>query len=646
MITGYTIIKTALNGGQVTPGLAGAVLRSLLCRSLPVVCLLLFCRLSPLHAEWKVGTIEIEGNRHFSSEELLKVMSLVPSEQYSEWKTEEDRLALLSFYRSRGFLQAKVEEFQKKTDIESQKVDILIFIEEGSQTILRNIKLARNTIFATRDLLRMEEIPLDRPLDGRKLSSLKQKILDRYYDNGYLYAEVRERFYFPDEERNAEVYFDIEEGKQVRIRSIRIEGNTRLKTYIIQRGLEFMPGDVYTERKMQQSKSNLYRIGILRDIRHELLGLEEKREMIDVVIRVREGEFRSTGIGAGFGDVDGLRGFVEWGHHNLMQRAFSLQALTRVTYQAFEEQPTYRHSFSSSLTLRQPYFLNSRIDASNTGIFDWVAYKYHEEKKLGINLLLRNMVTTRREISVLLELNTRNIFSVDTLAADQSVIDNMGSRITNLISPLVVLDERDDRFNPQSGYFIVLKSSLAGGPFLLGPINFYLFSAEGIMLLPLIKSPRQASPLVLAGRLKLGIIREFGGTPSVPPSEAFNIGGSKSLRGYSELSVGPLSDRNVPGNVLVLSNLELRYKIWGNLGGVLFLDAANVFRRLYLDERFHLLTTAGIGFRYRTPVGPIRIDAAMKLNNFLAGRVEASGPGLIKERNSRGRIQFGIGHAF
>jgi outer membrane translocation and assembly module TamA len=96
----------------------------------------------------------------------------------------------------------------------------------------------------------------------------------------------------------------------------------------------------------------------------------------------------------------------------------------------------------------------------------------------------------------------------------------------------------------------------------------------------------------------------------------------------------------------VLSNLELRYKIWGDLGGVLFLDAANVFRRLYLDERFHLLTTAGIGFRYRTPVGPIRIDGAIKLNNFLAGRVETGGPGLTKERDSRGRIQFGIGHAF
>ncbi len=629
------------------PDSAGAVSSRLFYRSLPVICLLLlFCRLPSAGADWKVGTITIEGNRSFNAEELLEVMSLVASEQYTEWKTEEDRLLLQAFYRSHGFLQATVEEFQKKINIDSQTVDLLIFIVEGRQTILKNIKLAGNTIFSTRSLLQMEEIPPGLPLDGRKLARLKQKILERYYNDGHLYAEVRERFYFPSGDRNAEIYFDIEEGKQVRVRIITIEGNTSLKTYIIQRGLEFKPGEVYTEKKMQQSKNNLYRIGILRDIRHQLRGLDEKSELIDVVITVSEGEFRSTGIGAGIGDVDGLRGFIEWGHHNLMERALSLQALTRVTYQVFEEQPTYRHSFSSSLTLRQPYFLNSRIDASNTGIFEQVGYKHHEEKKLGINLLLRNMVTTRREISMLLELNTRNIFNVDTASANQSVIDNMGSRVTNLISPLVVLDERDDRFNPESGYSTVLKSSLAGGPFLLGPVNFYLFSAEGTLLLPLIKPPRKTSPLVLAYRLKLGVIREFGGTLSVPPSEAFNIGGGKSLRGYSELSIGPLNDRNVPGNVLVMSNLELRYNIRGNLGGALFLDAANVFRKLHLDERFHLLTTAGAGFRYRTPVGPIRIDAALKLNNFLSGRVEASGEELKREQDSKGRIHFGIGHAF
>lgn len=157
---------------------------------------------------------------------------------------------------------------------------------------------------------------------------------------------------------------------------------------------------------------------------------------------------------------------------------------------------------------------------------------------------------------------------------------------------------------------------------------------------------KNRTPLLFATRLKLGVIREFGLTPSVPPSEAFNIGGAKSLRGYSELSIGPLNDRDVAGNVVVLSNFELRYPIRGNFGGVLFLDAANVFRNFFLNERFHLLTTAGIGLRYRTPVGPLRVDGALKLNNLPGQWRRSESSGLQKELRSRGRIHFGIGHAF
>ena len=599
----------------------------------------------PAQAQWSVGTITIEGNEQLSDKLIKDRMTLKKDRSYAEWKTEEDRAMIIALYRSRGFLQAEVEQFEKKINIDKQKVDILIRIKEGMQTILKKIELAGNTMFASKDLLSLEEIPLGKPLDARKLNRLKQKILNRYNSRGYLYTEVKDRYYFPTGELNAEVYFDINEGNPVRVGKIEITGNRKIQTYIIRKALEIKPGEIYTEEKMRKSKANLYRIGILKDIRHEIHGLEQKSEVIDVVITVSEGDFRSVGVGAGIGDVDGLRGWVEWGHYNLFSRAFSLTQLTRLTYQPFEEQPAYEYSYSTSLTLRQPYFLHSRIEASTTGLFENVSYAHHDEEKLGMNILFRNMVTERREISLLTELNKRNIFNVDTLAADQSVIDNRGNNITNLISPLFMFDQRDNRFNPQQGYMIVLKSSLAGGPFLFGSINFYGFSVEATYLQPF-RIPGAKSPLVLAGKLKVGMIREFGSTSSVPPTEAFNIGGGKSLRGYSELSIGPIIDRNVPGNVLVQSNFELRYPVWRKLGGVLFLDAANVFRDFYFDERFHLLTTAGVGLRYRTPVGPLRIDGALKLNNISASRLAAAGELLEKERDSWGRIHFGIGHTF
>ncbi|OGG05159.1 MAG: hypothetical protein A3F83_09495 [Candidatus Glassbacteria bacterium RIFCSPLOWO2_12_FULL_58_11] len=596
-------------------------------------------------AQWIVGRIELDGNGRISDKELLALMNLKKGKSYAEWKTEEDRAMILALYRSRGFLQAEVGAFEKNIEIENQRVDVLVRITEGLQTVLRKIEVTGNTVFSAKELLGFEEIPPGKPLDARKLNLLKQDILNAYFDQGYLYAEVKDRFYFPTGESNAEVYFDIEQGPQVKVGKIEIEGNRKIKNSVILKALEIKPGSVYSEEKMRKSKANLYRIGVLKDVRHKLIGTENTSAVIDVLVTVSEGDFRAVGVGGGIGDVDGLRGWLEWGHYNLLSRAFSLMQLTRVTYQPFEKQPAYQYSYSSSLTLRQPYFLNSRMEGSTTGYFEKVAYAHHEEEKLAINVLLRNMSTERRELSLLTELNQRNIFNVDTLNSDKSITDNRGNNITNLISPLLMRDRRDDQFNPERGYLVLAKSTLAGGPFLLGSINYYQFSLESSYIQPLYR-PKNKLPLLLAGRIKLGTIREFGGTPSVPPSEAFNIGGGKNLRGYSELSVGPINDRNVAGNVLIQTNLELRYPIWHNLGGVLFLDAANVFRELRFDQRFHLLTTSGVGLRYLTPIGPLRIDGAVKLNNFLSNQAISPGDYLERERQSWGRIHFGIGHTF
>ncbi len=619
--------------------LAGSIL------SAPLLMLLVLAAFSPLRAQWRVGTIMIEGNQQLSLNELSRAMSLKRGRPYAEWMVSEDRAKLIALYRSRGFLQTEVDEFEKNIDLQNQRVDVNITIREGTQTILSSIETAGNTVFARQDLLSMVDIRTGRPLDARELNLLKQRIISRYHQQGYIHVVVRDRFYFPENERLAEVYFDIDEGPRVTVGKISIQGNLHIKTSVVRRALEIAPGKVYSEEKMRRSKANLYRIGVLKDIRHELAFSTQDSSVVDVSLTMVEGDFRSVGVGGGIGDVDGLRGWLEWGHYNLAERAFSLLQLTRITYQPFEDTPAYEYSYSSSLTLRQPYFLNSRIEASTTGLFEKVSYTHHDEEKLALNVMLRNIVTLRRELSLLLELNQRNIFNVDTSTADQSIVDNRGNNITSLIAPLAMFDFRDDRFNPRKGLMVMMRSTLAGGPLLLGSINFYRFSFEGSYLYPIHRFSGR-NPLVIAARVKLGTVRQFGGTLSVPPTEAFNIGGAKSLRGYGELSVGPLNDRNVAGNVLVETNFELRFPVRNNFGGVLFLDAANVFDQLRFDNRFHLLATAGAGLRYRTPIGPLRIDFAFKLNNFLASRLEQAGTRLEEEANARGRIHFGIGHAF
>ncbi|MCU0894555.1 MAG: BamA/TamA family outer membrane protein, partial [Rhodospirillales bacterium] len=120
---------------------------------------------------------------------------------------------------------------------------------------------------------------------------------------------------------------------------------------------------------------------------------------------------------------------------------------------------------------------------------------------------------------------------------------------------------------------------------------------------------------VLAGRLRAGSI---AGQPrdDVPANKRFYAGGGDSIRGYKFQEVGPIDDDNDPlgGRSLFETSLELRTRVWGNLGVVSFVEGGNVFEAEYPDFADPLRWAAGGGLRYFTPIGPVRLDIAFPLN--------------------------------
>ncbi len=141
--------------------------------------------------------------------------------------------------------------------------------------------------------------------------------------------------------------------------------------------------------------------------------------------------------------------------------------------------------------------------------------------------------------------------------------------------------------------------------------------------------------MTFAGHIKAGVVRDFGTSEPVPPEEQFAIGGANSLRGYKELSIGLISEEDPrPGNYLLQLNLEGRFHIWRGLGGVLFFDSANIYDKNFFPRKPFLLNSAGIGLRYRTPIGPVRVEQAARLDrNF--------GSSIMK-----GRLHISIGNPF
>jgi outer membrane translocation and assembly module TamA len=143
--------------------------------------------------------------------------------------------------------------------------------------------------------------------------------------------------------------------------------------------------------------------------------------------------------------------------------------------------------------------------------------------------------------------------------------------------------------------------------------------------------------------VQFGYIEPEDSLPTrIPFSKKFFLGGATSIRGWGRYEVSPLGGRGLPigGNALAAFTSEVRFKVKGNLGGVVFLDGGNVWPTRGDVDLGDLHYAAGIGLRYRTPVGPLRLDFGQQLN-----RIEGLQVGQNPE-SRHWRLHFSIGQAF
>jgi outer membrane protein insertion porin family len=139
---------------------------------------------------------------------------------------------------------------------------------------------------------------------------------------------------------------------------------------------------------------------------------------------------------------------------------------------------------------------------------------------------------------------------------------------------------------------------------------------------------------VLAASLRGGLAQGYFDTDELPIVERFFLGGRTTVRGYIQDGLGPKGEDETPigGNAFLMENLELRVSITDSLGLVAFLDGGNVWRKMNEMSLNDFKFTTGLGLRYSTPVGPVRVDYGHKLQR--------------EKGESAGEVHFSIGHAF
>jgi outer membrane protein insertion porin family len=379
-----------------------------------------------------------------------------------------------------------------------------------------------------------------------------------------------------------------------------VSGLKRTREEVVRRELGFAPGDAFAPTKVLEAQRRLQGLGIFErvSVREILMGAGDT---LPVVVTVEEAPRTAVAYGLGYAERDLLRGNVEVTQRNLLGMDRSLSSFARVSFRGSRLVATYREP--RLLSRRQELFVTGFREEQDRDAFDFV--------RAGGQLQAARTLSRRLTLIARLTYQHTDVFNI-SVPLDEIDRQFRSSTFAGPSSSLVY-DSRDDPLDPRHGRFVsadlgVSHGVLGGDSFVKSFVQTASFSAL---------TPR----LVLAVQARLGLARTFrGAPPRLPLPDRFFAGGDYSLRGFKIDFAGPLERGSngalqpTGGNGLLLGSVELRLAAARRIEVAAFSDVGNVYPLASEITLRDLRYSAGLGLRYKSSIGPIRVDWGYKLN--------------------------------
>ena len=565
----------------------------------------------------ETGKITFSGNT-LPDKSLKEIMSLKEGKRYNAGMTDTDREMLKNFYGSLGYLSSTIEEFQKKYEEGPQKMDIFVGIYEGPKTVIDRVTISGAKRVSEEELRKIIKIKPGDVYNEVDISDARYRVVELYGNKGFPEATVSVTREI--EKEKAYVSFQINENGLIRFGKVIVGGNRMTKYGVIKRELVEEEDKPFDFNVLSKERQRLYRLGLFSAIDMEVLDRYDDKK--DVLMKLREGNAGAIEFGLGYGDYEKYRGMIDLSYKNLM--GMNRQVSARLELSSLEKRYILQYF--------EPWFLDIPLP--------FRAYMLGEDKK-EVNVdtreiryhLTRHMITGgfEKKLSETIKSALFYEFSlVNTFDVKPDVILSKEDTGTLIISGLrlgIIYDTRDNPFYPQRGIFSGISVKFTS-PVFLSETDFLKLSFYGNFFQKITEG------IVFAASLRGGVAQGFFETNELPIVERFFLGGSTTVRGYAQDTLGPKgSDGNATGgNAFLMENLELRTSLGKGIGVVAFVDGGNVWQKVNEMGLTDLKFTTGLGLRYDTPVGPIRVDYGAKLQR--------------EKGESSGELHFSIGHAF
>ena len=571
-----------------------------------------------------IGQMFFDGNHFFTDKRIEKILQSRRKGLLLDEAVRKDVETLRALYQEEGFVDPTIRA-DPEFNPDKTRVNLHFHVEEGQRVFIGRISFEGNQAESSEDILSRLASLEGQPYREGKARDDRYEIQSLYAQKGYIYATVGFQADFSFDGRYAMLTYRIHEDQQVTLGKVYLRGNTITRSNVILRELTLKPGDPFNYERILLDQRKIQRLGIFSEARLEPVRPDFKEAIKDLTLRVEEGKPGSVEFGLGYGDVERFRGSFQVVHNNLF--GTGRQASFRIEGSSIEQKYT--------LGYKEPWFLglsmNGRVDVVNQ-IEDKISFR---RRTLGTTVGVEKSFGEQIHTSLLYQYEDVALSEVQPGAILTEEDSGKGKVRVATINPSLIMDFRNDPFNPTAGSFYSIAFRDAAQTF-GGKPQFVKLTVQGDWFY----SP--FSRIVLAGSWRGGAAQRFGESQEVPIFERYFVGGRSTVRGYDQERLGvPGETINFQdgkwtptgGNAMMVLNGEVRISPpWGGLGLVLFVDSGNVWTKMENVNPAELRSTYGGGLRYNTPVGPLRLDMGCKMDR--------------ENGESQCVTHFTLGHAF
>jgi outer membrane protein insertion porin family len=552
-----------------------------------------------------VNEVQIEGLTAFSPEVARgyfmpqsALLNVGAARAYTPGRVRRALESVQAELRQAGYADAQARIAEEKVDDKTGKVSLVVAVSEGPRWQVAALRFTGTE--NTQAVLDFSAQFLDKPWSPLWQQDLRERVRRAFYERGYPEMTVAispASGTASDGVKRVEVTAAVTPGPQVRMGTARFEGNERTKESVLRRRVAAQPGDLLNPILLERTRYRLSRLGVFSavDLRYD----PPDGAVRDPVFELKEAPRRDASLMLGYGSYEQLRLGVEFRQLNLFGRAH--QSRLELVHSMKSDRGEYNYTV--------PELFGERIDG-NARLFGLERQeRSFLRQEFGLTLALkRSLPLFKMDATVGYTFqslrNKENTLSTSTVD-DQDV--TVGSIDFGLTSDL-----RDSPLRPRRGirWYTHLEAASRG----LGGESDYqrLESGAGF------HTPWGNSRWIHVG-VTHGIVTTAGATndQELPVNKRFYPGGESSIRGYG---LGEATPRGPDGlfigaKTYLLANTELEQALTSTWSAILFFDALGEAVRLSGSSMFdEKLYSVGLGLRYQTLIGPVRLEYGRNLN--------------------------------